>query len=307
MVGFSGFFGSALVRAALFASISFGFLNTQIAAQKQPKKVVVCSTTQVADLARNIVGDDWKVECVLGPGQDPHLYKATVNDANLIRNADLCLQNGWHLEGNEWMATLAKNANKKLVTCIDGVKPLSKEDDKTIRDPHAWMSPANAAVYVKNITRTFCEVDPGNAAKYKSRAKLYLFQLQALDNWIRQEVNQIPANRRVLVTHHDAFGYFCNAYGFVAKSPGSWTTEEIGGVSSKRRLDVVRAIRELGAKAIFVETTLNEEMMRQIAKDAGVKVGGSLYSDSMGGRGSAGETYIGMMRENVTTIVQALK
>ena len=291
------------------ASFMLG-LDAKSDAQDKKEKVLVCSTTQVADFARQVVGDDWEVQCVLQPGQDPHLYKTTLADLEMVRNADLCLQNGWDLEGHEWMARIAKSAGKEVVTCVSGIKPLQTEDDDgklTVKDPHCWMRPGNVVTYIKNITKAVSKIDPGNADKFKARASLYIFQLQALDSWIKQQVNQIPANRRILVTHHDAFGYFCQTYGFKAKSPGSWNTEELSGISTARRLEVSKAIREVGAKAIFIETTLNSEMMTLIAKEAGVKIGGSLYSDSMGAENSAGETYIGMMRENVTTIVEALK
>ncbi len=290
------------------AMVLVGFQNSLLTAQNS-KKILVCSTTQVADFARNVVGDRWVVKCVLAAGEDPHKYKTTIADANMVKDADLCARNGWDLEGNNWMETLAKTAGKKLVTCVDGIKALDADegDGATVKDPHAWMAPKNAVIYIRNILKAVSEVDPENADEYKARAELYLFQLQSLDNWAKKQMNQIPANRRVLVTHHDAFSYFCKSYGFVAKSPGQWSTADLAGISTARRREVTKAIRSLGVKAIFVETTLQKDVMKQIATEAGVKIGGELYSDSMGPEGSAGETYIGMMRENILTIVKALK
>ena len=285
-----------------------GFWPDSLSAQESTK-TMVCSTTQVADFARNIVGDRWKVKCVLAAGEDPHKYKTTITDVNMVKTADLCVRNGWGLEGNEWMETLAKTANKKLVTCVDGVKALQADegDGATVKDPHAWMAPKNAVIYVKNILKAVSKIDPDNADEYKARAALYVFQLQALDSWAKQQINQVPANRRVLVTHHDAFSYFCKSYGFVAKSPGQWSTADLAGISTSRRKEVTEAIRSLGVKAIFVETTLQQDVMKEIAKEAGVKIGGELYSDSMGPEDSAGESYIGMMRENILTIVKGLR
>ena len=118
-----------------------------LAAQSEPeKKRVVCSTTQIADFARQVMGDQWQVDCVLAAGQDPHTYQTTTADARLVAKADLCLENGWHLEGNEWMRKLAENAGCPVVTCIRGIEPLEiDEEGQTVYDPHAWFRPDNAA------------------------------------------------------------------------------------------------------------------------------------------------------------------
>lgn len=269
---------------------------------------LVCSTTQVADFARQVVGDRWEVHSVLAPGQDPHLYEIKTGDAALVASADLCAENGWHLEGREWMAHLARQSNKPLVTCVTGVEPLRVEGEEG-HDPHAWFTAANAQVYVRNILHAVCERDPSHRAEYEARAALYLEQLDQLDAWIRRQVALIPAQQRVLVTSHDAFHYFCGEYGFRAAAPTGWSTgEEIGGgATPERRRAVVESIKKFGVKAIFVETSVNPKAVRAIAEDAGVRIGGELYSDSMGPAGTAGESYLGMMRENTLTIVEALR
>jgi manganese/iron transport system substrate-binding protein len=281
-----------------------------LAQQSETKPLIVCSTTQVADFARQVVGNRWDVVSILAPGQDPHVYEIKATDTQLVARAELCLENGWHLEGKDWMKTLAANSGKQLITCADGAEPIELEDSgQRFHDPHAWFSPQNAAVYVRNIVRGVSAVDPEREAEYKSRADLYLGQLRTLHLWIQREVNAIPADRRILVTSHDAFNYFCREYGFKSAAPAGWSTsDEIGaGVTPERRRLAVESIRKFGVKAIFVETSVNPTLIRQIASDAGVNVGGELYSDSMGAPGSAGETYLGMMRENVLTIVAALK
>ena len=131
--------------------------------------------------------------------------------------------------------------------------------------------------------------------------------MRTLNHWIGVQVNAIPRSRRILVTHHDAFGYFSKAYGFTAVSPVGWTTGEMAGVAIDQRQKIVKQIRDLGVKSIFVESSANHELLDGIAKETGISVGGELYSDAMGELGSAGETYIGMMRENVKTIVEHLK
>ena len=296
--------GIVLVVFSLAAS------GTTVVAQQKPKYVAVCSTTQVADFTRQIVGDRWEVRCILAPGQDPHLYQVTPNDGRTIADADLCLENGWHLEGKDWMRVLAADARKPIVACANGIEPILLDDQGVeFHDPHAWFTPRNAGIYVRNILNAVSQIDSENQQEYQARAQLYLEQLRALHVWIVRQCNAIPVNKRKLVTSHDAFNYFCHEYGFESKAPAGWSTgQEIGaGVTPARRRETIDSIREFGVKAIFVETSVNPTLIEEIAREAGVNVGGKLYSDSMGGSGTAGETYIGMMRENVLTIVHALK
>jgi manganese/iron transport system substrate-binding protein len=234
----------------------------------------------------------------------------TPRDAQLTARADLCLQNGLHLEGKNWMATLAKDAGKPIVTVAEGVKPIVLDaEGRKVNDPHAWFSPRNAAMYVNNIVRAVSQLDPAGKEQYQARAKLYLQQLRVLDSWIREQVSAVPLEKRILVTSHDAFNYFAEEFGFKNKAPVGWSTgAELGaGMTPERRKEVVNSIKGQGVKAVFIETSVNPKLVREIARDAGVRIGGRLYSDSMGEAGTAGESYIGMMRENVLTIVGALK
>lgn len=280
------------------------------------KPVVVASTTQIADFGRQIAGDAMVVKSILAPGADPHTYQVTPDDVQVVLGADLCLENGLHLEGKNWMATLAKDAGKPLITTTAGIKPIDMEaSGQKIVDPHSWFSPRNAAIYVNNIVRAFIELIPSRKEEFEARGRLYLQQLRVLDAWIREEVDRIPPERRILVTTHDAFNYFCREYRFnpgndyLSIAPVGWSTgAEVGaGMTPERRRRVVQSIHESGAPAIFVETTINPKQIREIAQETGVKIGGELYSDSMGAAGTAGESYIGMMRENVLLIIGALR
>ena len=291
--------------AIIFTALTFAsFAN-------EPALKIVCSTTQVADFARQIVGDRCEVVCILGAGVNPHNYQPVPKDSRLVESADMCIENGLNLEGKNWMASLARdNGNKPLITATDGVQPLDLEyEGQLVKDPHAWFNPANAAIYVNNITRKLVELDPEGAESYKGRAELYLSQLRVLDAWIIRQANRIPVEKRILVTSHDAFNYFAARYKFRVRSPVGWSTgtEIGGGMTPDRRKLVVESIRRFGVPAIFVETSVNPKMIRQIAEEAGVKIGGALYSDAMGEENTAGETYIGMMRENVLVIVSALE
>ena len=287
-----------------------------VTAHAEGPRRMVASTTQIADFAKNITGDRWEVISILAPGADPHTYTPTPRDAERVAQADLILQNGLMLEGKNWMATLAKASGKPLVTCTDGITPLEiSEDGDTMADPHAWFSPKNAAVYMRNILQAVVAMDPEGKDLFQARADLYLQQLRVLDAWIRAQVAQIPEERRLLVTSHDAFNYFCREYRFnpqnnyLSRAPGGWSTGgEVGAGSTPARLrQVMESIRAMGARAIFVETSVNPRQIREIAAQTGIRVGGALYSDAMGPPGSAGESYIGMMRENTLTIVEALR
>jgi len=298
----------------IFSSI---LLFSGLAGAAQSKKpVIVSSTTQIADFARQVVGDQAVVKSILAPGADPHTYNVTPDDVQIVLGADLCIENGLHLEGKSWMATLAKDAQKPLITATDGIQVLTiSEGGQSLPDPHSWFSLKNAAVYVNNITKAIIALDSEHRAHYQARAKLFLQQLRVLDAWIREQLNTIPPQRRILVTTHDAFNYFCREYrlnennDFLSIAPVGWSTgAEVGaGITPERRRKVVDSIKASGAPAIFVETTINPKQIREIAKETGVKIGGELYSDSMGPEDSAGETYIGMMRENTLLIVNALK
>ena len=304
-------FVSAFLSLALLTC--FGLTDFAQAQETGSKKVLVCSTTQIADFARQVVGDRWEVKCILSAAQDPHTHEVTSDDIALIKRADLCFQNGWNLEGHDWMGVQARNQGKPIVTCVTGVKPLMiQEEDsaagsKPVEDPHAWFDIENAMIYVTNIRNAVRDLDPEHAEEYNARAKLYLYQLRGLKQWVAQQVNRIPKQKRILITHHDAFGYFARANGFRAVSPVGWTTGELAGGSIEQRQQVVDQIRQLGVKSIFLETSTKTETLEAIAKETGVKIGGSLYSDAMGAPGTAGESYIGMVRENVLTIVNSLE
>lgn len=280
----------------------------QAIGEQIPKKKIVCSTTQIADFAKNVAGDQWDVESILGPGQDPHTHEVSTASAKLVSEADLCFQNGWNLEGHAWMEKICKESGKSCVTCVDGVTPRTISEDGTIiNDPHAWFSIDRAKIYVRNIFKALADADPKNKGYYLKNASAYIVKLDDLKAEIKKELSQIPSPR-ILATHHDAFGYFAEEYNFEIVSLAKWSTDEIGGGSTlERRKELIATIRDKGVKALFAETSIDPEIMKVICKETGAKLGGKLYSDAMGGKGTPGETYIGMMKQNVKIIVEALK
>ncbi|MDZ7815874.1 MAG: zinc ABC transporter substrate-binding protein [Planctomycetota bacterium] len=194
-------FAFALAFAALILLLTMP-VKAEEEAQDGKLRLIV-STTQIYDFVRQVVGDRCEVECILEAGANPHSYNPTPGDARKVIASDICFQNGLHLEGSNWMATLAKDAGKPIITCTDGIETLELEyGGKKVSDPHAWFSPKHAAVYVNNVTREMIRFDPDGEQEYKLRASLYLQQLRALDSWIRKTMNSLPVQKRILVTSH---------------------------------------------------------------------------------------------------------
>ena len=293
----------AILVVACFAV--FGY------AEEAKKPVIVCSLPVLADFVKQVVGDDCEVKSLTEAGVDPHEYQPKPSDAGIIKAADLCVENGLHMEGggsNDWMAAMAKDAGKTLVIATNGLKPLELEEEgKKVDDPHAWHSPKAAATYVNNILKGVVKLVPDKKFQFEARADLFLQELKALDGWIKKQVNLIPSGKRVLVTNHDALGYFCHEYGFKVAAPLDWKAAEESGMSPGARSKVVDFIKKSHVKAIFMETTINPKTMTELGKEGGVKIAGTLYADMLGPVGSPADTYIGMMRENTLTIVEALK
>jgi manganese/iron transport system substrate-binding protein len=177
-----------------------------------------------------------------------------------------------HLEGKNWMQTLAQDAGKPLLTCTEGVQPIELEaDGQKVNDPHTWFTPRNAAIYVNNIVRGVSRLDPAHKADYEARARLYLQQLRVLDSWIREQFNSIPVDSRILVTSHDAFNYFAKEYGFKNQAPVGWSTgAEVGaGMTPERRKQVIESIKSFRVKAVFVETSKPEARMQNCQRSRG--------------------------------------
>ena len=309
-----------LIPLLVFVFSSF-FFTIAFAATK---KRIVASTTQIYDFAQQVVGNHMEVESILAPGLDPHTYIPTPKDIQKILKGDLLLQNGLHLEGKNWMAKLAQEAKKKVMTVSQGIHPIYIQENpqrgqkqkakKWIPDPHAWFSVPNASIYVKNILKAVINLDPKNKTFYRARTQLYLQQLDLLHKWIQKQMSSIPLKKRILITNHDAFNYFCHTYklniDYQSRSIGlyGWNTDDrqSGGQRPKHRAYLINILRSHNVKSVFVESTINPKLLINLAKEAQVQIGGSLYSDSMGTAKSAAKTYIGMMRENTLQLLQGL-
>ena len=269
------------------------------------RPLVVTSASIFADMAGMIAGDLVRIQSVVPIGGDPHIYEPTPADVRLVARASLVLVNGLTFEG--WMTELIENSGTRArtVRITEGIGTIESEEYANSADPHAWMTAQNGVTYVRNIRDALIELDPFNRKQYEFNANVYTEQLRALDDEIFTDIATIPEAQRVLITSHDAFRYFGRHYGIrVEAALGTSTDAEVQTDDVDR---LTRIIRESNVPAIFVESTINPKLIRQLAADNGVFIGGSLYADSLGDPDSEAGTYTGMLRYNVDRIVRALR
>jgi len=269
-----------------------------------PRKLTVVTTLSVlADLIGQVGGDKVEVKALVPPGGEPHTYQPAPNDMKTVAQARLIFYNGAHLEA--WIDDTIRHAGKPdvpIVVLSQGL-PMIREAGGD-PNPHLWLDVSNAKAYVERIRDSLSKVDPAQAGQYADRAKAYLARLDELDTWVQAEVAKIPAARRKLVTFHDAFPYFAKRYGFtlqgvVVASPGKEP-------SARQLTALARRIKQAEVPAVFAESQFNPKVMEVLAKEAGVKVVTDLYNDSLSD-GPEANSYIALMRHNVTQIVNALK
>lgn len=279
----------------------------------EPVKVVV-TTGMLADVVRQIGGDRVEVGQLMGPGVDPHLYKPTAEDAATLGRADVVFFNGLLLEGRmaELFAQLGA-AGRKVYAAADSVpkdRLLEPPEFKGHFDPHIWLDVALWAQTIPTLVHGLSEADPAGKAVFEENGAALTAKLAALDAWCKEIAATLPEERRVLVTSHDAYNYFGRAYGF--KVIGLQGVSTVSEASLADMASLVDFIKKQGVKAIFVENSVNPAAISRVAEDAGVQVGGELFSDAMGRPGSLRNsfdtgTYDGMIRANLSTIVNALR
>lgn len=280
-----------------------------------PLKVLV-TTQQIADVVENIATDKVELSMLLGPGVDPHTYVATESDIETLVNANVILYNGHHLEAQleRIFDQMSKQDDKIVVAVAEQLEETSllswQPEAGMPNDPHVWNDVRLWNTIVTVISDTLAEADPANAATYAAHAEAYSTQLDELHAYIASEVQKIPLERRVLVTAHDAFGYYGRAYGLAVEAVQGISTETEASTADVQALADI--VIERGVPAIFIETTISprtiEAVQAAVRAETGneVVIGGELYSDAMGEPGTETGTYIGMMRHNTDTIVEAL-
>ena len=285
---------------------------------------VVASFSILGDLVENVGGEAVAVTTLIGPGVDAHTYDPAPADLVVLTKADVVFENGLGFEPwlDQFFASTEPPGARVVVT--EGITPRQAGEDENehegneqleeidagehgLFDPHIWHDVANVIVMVGNIRDALVAADPARAELYEANAATYIAELEALDASIREQVATLPEERRKLVTSHDTFGYFADAYGFevIGTALGSLSTEA-GDPSARDIATLITQIEEAGVPAIFAENVANPDLMESIAAEAGVELAPPLYTDALGPPGSPGETYIGMMQSNVTTIVNAL-
>lgn len=271
------------------------------------KLEVVVTTTQIRSMAQAVAGDMADVRSILTPGADPHEFEPRPSDVQAISRSALVMKNGVGLD--DWVDKIINNAggSRPLIVVSKGVPIRTGDPEEPAGDPHIWFSALNAMTMTRNIRDAFIEVDPARADRYRANADVYLAQLVVLDKYIMGQIGSLPPDDRKIVTNHDAFGYYIDRYGliFVGSIIPSMSSE--AQPSAKDVAELIQKTRQENVKAIFLESSINPKLAQQIGNEAGVKVVDTLYGDTLGDKGTPGDTYEGMMRYDTDTIVSALK
>jgi zinc/manganese transport system substrate-binding protein len=297
---------SLLLAAILIAGCAPAPAGGPPSAGTLPK--VLATETFLGDIAQNVAGNRVVVDTLLPVGVDPHEFQLTPRDTIQITQSQLLVVNGLGYE--TWLnKSLRDSGTQRLViVASDG---LTANPDPTgehpAGDPHMWMNPLNVVHYVENVRDGLSKADPAGAAVYASNANAYITQLNDLDQWIRTQVATLPINGRLLVTNHDALGYFSAAYGFklVGAIIPSVTSE--ASPSARQMADLIQTIKSSGAPAIFLDVSENQDLARQIASESGARVVTDLYVETLSAPDGPAPTYLEMLKHDVTVIVQALR
>ena len=302
---------SCLGLLALLSFLASGCSNAP------PRPTIVTTTSMIADATQRIAGPHWKVECLMGPGVDPHKYQPSPSDLGKLTGAKLVLFNGLHLEG-KMVDVLEKPAKGRKAVAV--TRDLKESDLRaaepgleTVHDPHIWFDVRLWKKCVDVILAELCELDPAHAGDFRANAAAYQKELDELHNEVLAKAAKIPADKRILVTSHDAFGYFAAAYGLEVHGLQGVSTAAESGTQDVEKLATL--IGEKNVPAVFTETSVPSKGLEKVLStvkerykfDVRLVAGNdALYSDALGESASTGATYIGMVRHNIDVIVKAL-
>ena len=291
---------------ARFASALLALLLWYAPAVAQEKLKVVATFSILADFVKNVGGERVAVSALVGPNGDAHVYQPTPGDAKTLGDARVVVTNGLGFEG--WINRLVKASGTKapMIVATKGIKPRKAEDDHGHgdADPHAWQSVANAKRYVENIRDALIAADPAAKDVYEANAAAYAAKLDALDAEVKAAIEKIPADRRRIITTHDAFGYFAAAYGVTFIAPQGVSTE--AEVSARDVARIITQIRKQKIPAVFLENVTDKRLLERIGAESGARIGGTLYSDALTDEKGVAPTYLEMMRHNVKQLAAAL-
>ena len=274
---------------------------------------VVATTGMIGDVAANVGGEHVDVTALMGPGVDPHLYQASAGDVSRLREADVIFYNGLHLEAQMGEVLERMNESDRVTVAvtrsIERAALLTPAEYEGNYDPHVWFDVLLWMEAVEVIRDTLIEVDPENAADFRTNAAAYLAELEALHDYVLERAREVPTEQRALVTAHDAFNYFGEAYDFEVLGLQGISTEAEASTADVQAL--ARFIAEREIPAIFIESSVPQRNVEAVqaavqAQGFDVEIGGELFSDALGAAGTPEGTYIGMVRHNIDTIVDAL-
>lgn len=279
--------------------------DTRAADETTRPPLVVASFSILGDFVAAVGGDRIELQVLVGPDSDAHLYQPTPADSRLLREADLVVINGMGFEG--WMERLvaASGYRGEVLTASTGITPLYVHAG-TLRepDPHAWQSVANVRHYVRNVAAALRALRPADADYYSGREAAYLVHLDALEQELQTGLAQVPAAQRSIVTSHDAFGYFAQAYGLRVLAPLGLNTDSEASARAVARL--IRQIRAEGIRAVFVENITDPRLLQRITHESGARIGGVLYSDALSSAAGPAPDYLSLQRHNLHTLLAAL-
>lgn len=304
----------------IFAMVAaLGLTVIPMARAAEPAVKAIASFSILGDMVRQVGGERVQVITLVGPDGDAHVYQPTPADAKNVAAATIIFVNGLGFEG--WIDRLIKAAGFKgpLIVASKGVASLTMaaaedetgtphakgdEHDHSTIDPHAWQSLANGAIYVRNIADALVAVDPAGASLYRANAERYLAAIASLDQEVRSAIASLPADRRTIVTSHDAFGYFAQTYGMTFLAPEGVSTDAEASARDVARL--IRQIRAQKIPAVFMENVTDPRLIEQIRRETGANIGATLYSDALSPPDGPAATYLAMFRHNVAALTQAL-
>ena len=329
------------VFASATAIVTFSLATPTVSWAEQPMPVVATFSI-LGDIVERIGGEHIALQTLVGPDGDAHVYQPTPKAARSVAEAEVLFMNGLEFEG--WLERLAEAASfdGAVVVATSGIVPIAfdehdddhddhdkhddhddhdKHDDHDDHDkhndheehaghdhgtfdPHAWQSLDNAVIYANNIAAGLAKADPANASEYYTNRASFVAEITALKSEIDAMMDALPANKRTVVTPHDAFGYFAEAYNLTFEAPQGMSTES--EVSAGDVAALITQIREENISAVFIETITDNRMMEQIANETGATIGGTLYSDALSDEDGPAPTYLDMMRHNATTLWEAL-
>jgi zinc/manganese transport system substrate-binding protein len=293
-------------RYLLTAAAAAAVLAVARPALAQDRIKVLATFSILGDLVKNVGGERVDVSTLVGPDSDAHVYAPAPSDAKKVADARVVITNGLGFEG--WMSRLVRASGSKapVIVATNGITVRTAADGQghSESDPHAWQSVANAKTYVANIRDALVAADPAGREAYKANTQAYLAKLDALDAEVKQAVAAIPADRRRIISTHDAFGYFQQAYGIEFIAPQGVSTEAEPSARDVAR--IITQIRQKKVPAVFIENISDPRLMQRIAQETGARVGGKLYSDALTGKSGEAPSYIELMRHNIKQIAAAL-